>query len=1110
VRAAEICGGVAASHRVKSTGGPLPTPPSLQQEVALVRSFDQTLLRYDGVTVAIEGATPRDTTLLVDVVTSGSPVVAYVAQSSASELVLETRRFSQEIRIAEPMQFGIDDKVMDDLRRQHRVGGTVLDVSGWLADRLLLLAAPGEPREMRRMVVSGDARGRLDAFRIHGHKVAADIKRVDGRLRIERVVNGGNASKPRLTLLCAQTAIVDATLAAELHGSARTTLAQAVSGSSSYLRTWQDYQKLEREAVHRRRRTFGALEYQRAEQRRDDGGWRFHLAPLDDLLARLMTLGEADRFELEAGDRMPAFDDEKPESSAPGTRARRKHDRPLSAPILDVNVSGRFIDLSASDDEEEQPRPPNSGYLFLSIAGDETRLNRREGAEEALRTGRCPMPQLGLLMEGKPAPMARRRRVSLDGPTLKPVISEVFGRSRPTQRQREAIEYSLNTPDVCLIQGPPGTGKTKVITAIQRCLAVLADEGAEPSHRILVCAAQHDAVENVAQRTEVFGLPAMKVGRRRRSADSDFDPAQAFIDDRTERIGARVLVPPEAERLSLARNIVLSCVRTRSIPTELAGRVREIVRVLDELLPPPLRDRALERAARLERPTGAGAPEESEMLLRAARGIRVESAPFSDDGPLKARIALTRLDGILTPEERAFLRRCADAEEGTTPPWLTEGVPLRDALIDKLSLPSSPAEPQMDEETQRLLLEMLRTVDARIAAGRTGADAAVSSYLNDLISDPDAVRDALQHYTVVLASTLQHAASTQMRRIRGIDEGQTTFESVIVDEAARANPLDLFIPLSMAKRRVVLVGDHRQLPHLLEPDVERELAEGVEQGTVERQTLDAIQASLFERMWVLLRALQDSDTIERTVTLNAQYRMHPVLGAYVSRNFYEIHGDGCIESPRDAAEFVHDLPGYVKDGLPRAAAWLDVPGHHPADRERRGRSKSRPAEARAIAREMRRLIAHDERLTFGVIAFYGAQVDEIGLAMMEVGLTERANSTRGWRVADRWATTINHDGKTVERLRIGTVDAFQGKEFDVVLLSVTRSNELPGRTDEERRKKYGHLMLENRLCVAMSRQQRLLVAVGDLKFVREDDAREPLRALRAFTDLCRGDHGVIR
>ena len=63
---------------------------------------------------------------------------------------------------------------------------------------------------------------------------------------------------------------------------------------------------------------------------------------------------------------------------------------------------------------------------------------------------------------------------------------------------------------------------------------------------------------------------------------------------------------------------------------------------------------------------------------------------------------------------------------------------------------------------------------------------------------------------------------------------------------------------------------------------------------------------------------------------------------------------------------------------------------------------------------------------------------------------------------------------------------------------------------EERRRKFGHLMLENRLCVAMSRQQRLLVAVGDLDFVRADDAKEPLRALRAFAELCGGEHGIVR
>ena len=34
-----------------------------------------------------------------------------------------------------------------------------------------------------------------------------------------------------------------------------------------------------------------------------------------------------------------------------------------------------------------------------------------------------------------------------------------------------------------------------------------------------------------------------------------------------------------------------------------------------------------------------------------------------------------------------------------------------------------------------------------------------------------------------------------MQIARGIDVGSVSFESVIVDEAARANPLDLFIPM---------------------------------------------------------------------------------------------------------------------------------------------------------------------------------------------------------------------------------------------------------------------------------------------------------------------------
>ena len=94
-------------------------------------------------------------------------------------------------------------------------------------------------------------------------------------------------------------------------------------------------------------------------------------------------------------------------------------------------------------------------------------------------------------------------------------------------------------------------------------------------------------------------------------------------------------------------------------------------------------------------------------------------------------------------------------------------------------------------------------------------------------------------------------------------------------------------------------------------------------------------------------------------------------------------------------------------------------------------------------------------------------------------------------------------------MRIGTVDAFQGKEFDVVFLSCVRSNKLPDRDDDQLRRKYGHLLLPNRLCVAMSRQKRLLVAVGDRSMFDTEVAAKEVLGLHAFLKLCGGDDGMV-
>ena len=152
---------------------------------------------------------------------------------------------------------------------------------------------------------------------------------------------------------------------------------------------------------------------------------------------------------------------------------------------------------------------------------------------------------------------------------------------------------------------------------------------------------------------------------------------------------------------------------------------------------------------------------------------------------------------------------------------------------------------------------------------------------------------------MVVGATCQQAAGKQMEMLKEVSTSSNSdieFDTVVIDEAARANPLDLFIPMSMAKRRIVLVGDDRQLPHMLEPDIEGQLQE--EHELTELQ-LAAFRSSLFERMRVKLQDLEKQDSIRRVVMLDTQFRMHPVLGNFVSKHFYECENLGfCIPAGR--------------------------------------------------------------------------------------------------------------------------------------------------------------------------------------------------------------------
>ena len=99
-----------------------------------------------------------------------------------------------------------------------------------------------------------------------------------------------------------------------------------------------------------------------------------------------------------------------------------------------------------------------------------------------------------------------------------------------------------------------------------------------------------------------------------------------------------------------------------------------------------------------------------------------------------------------------------------------------------------------------------------------------------------------QEYETIVKKYSMTTAATCQTCLDLKNDSNQIFDLVIIDEAARANPLDLFIPMSMGKK-IVLVGDHKQLPHMLEPDVMKIMDDP------KFKDLPEIEKSLFERLF---------------------------------------------------------------------------------------------------------------------------------------------------------------------------------------------------------------------------------------------------------------------
>jgi ATP-dependent RNA/DNA helicase IGHMBP2 len=294
-----------------------------------------------------------------------------------------------------------------------------------------------------------------------------------------------------------------------------------------------------------------------------------------------------------------------------------------------------------------------------------------------------------------------------------------------------------------------------------------------------------------------------------------------------------------------------------------------------------------------------------------------------------------------------------------------------------------------------------------------GAREAIRQEAKDMLREARKIEEGVIE-RVLSAARIVCATST------GLDDeilNGRIFDWCIMDEASQSVEPAAWIPLQYANR-LVLAGDHFQLPPTI---ISTEAAK------------EGFDISLMERLLSTI-----GTKISRR--LDVQYRMHSDIMSFSSDVFYEnsLQAD---ESVRSA--LLADLPAVTSSPLTTCPVdFIDTAGaSYDEEQEPNGDSRFNPLEAEMVVKKVNALIECGVSPSMiAVISPYSAQMR---LLREMLGESE---------------------------IEIDSVDGFQGREKEAVIVSLVRSN---------REGEVGFLADTRRMNVALTRARRKLIVIGD-------------------------------
>lgn len=725
-------------------------------------------------------------------------------------------------------------------------------------------------------------------------------------------------------------------------------------------------------------------------------------------------------------------------------------------------------------------RKPTIKKIRANLTGDATKMSWLENAVKKISkatnapNGRAVNPKLGEFVfdTSKADPVFDTKKLQPDSEEYQTTKANEL--LKLNESQRKAVISAINCSDLALLQGPPGTGKTTVIAEM-----IWQIISRNPKHRILLTSETNLAVDNALDRllntkgvspklsrftTLIKPLRFGRMGKMDEEgakysvdrilkwSDQNYKPkeeAVAALDEHDED-----LEEESVEKNSPENNAVQDWMK----------RIADRAKNNDPKYATALKDWAFDLAMPTQQVkkiftekyfeysnivgstcSSAGSPNfmwdyAKHMLHKNIDAVSklnffATKAPFGKD-------LINSLKEYDVPDEYiAEFRRLLYA-------YRDQERQLRDFFSDKT-----------DIENVNLDIHAIPTVDGLPIKKLEDRDRLVSA---------------------------KNLISYSQQYIAPYFEEKVMFDTVIMDEASKATPPELLLPLCFGKRSIV-IGDHRQLPPMLnEKDFKEALKEAGAEDLSNDIDRDFTETSQFERM--ILNPKVSPTIISRC---NIQYRMHPDINDVIQQFYIDEGGlqpaQELIENAneKDLANPFSRHHGLFLEGLldPNVhTIWVNV--NTPESRE--GTSVTNDGEVQAIKMLIQLLkgasgfdqfqnhwnVIKDEfkrqqEQQIGVISFYGAQKKLIKRGLVGVGVP----------------------------LKINTVDRFQGMERNIIIVSTVRShlqNKFGGKVEPN--KDSGFAKSPQRLNVALSRARRLLIVVGNKQFFENvtDSKGKPL------------------